>query len=234
MRSKSRGPATVPQLDARRVWNDHVGQIVASRTLWQIAGLIGVATGLLGMGWAMHVSATTRFIPYVVEVDQLGRHRAVREASTAEEAREETIRNQVGLFIRCARTVTADRALLRDNLNSAFAVAAKGHPAAAKLKRHLTTVAKPMERAKSESAVVHVTSVLRLPGSSTWEVSWTETVYDRTGEVISGPFGMQAMVTVRLQPPPASASPESFAQNPFGVYVVDYDWSTTDLSAKHE
>jgi type IV secretory pathway TrbF-like protein len=95
-------------LQARREWDERYGDLVLGKRNWQItsAGLILLSLILaLGIVW---MSARTKVIPFVVEVDKLGYAITIPTALTASNVPatvERMKRYEIAAFIRDARSV---------------------------------------------------------------------------------------------------------------------------------
>ena len=72
-----------PYLSARRTWNDHMREVIASRTMWQMLALLCLLIALAGVGGVIAIGSQSKFIPYVVQVNKLGEAIAVSRADIA-------------------------------------------------------------------------------------------------------------------------------------------------------
>jgi type IV secretory pathway TrbF-like protein len=79
--------------------------------------------------------------------------------------------------------------------------------------------ADPFANIGERTVSVQVTSVVRASDRS-FQVKWTETVYERGSQ--AGTSHWTAMVTVVVKPP---TSAETLRKNPLGLYVDAIDWS---------
>lgn len=98
-------------LQARREWDERYGDLVLGRRNWQIAsaGLMLLSIVLaLGIVW---MSARSKVIPYVVEVDKLGDAITIPTALAALNTPvtvERMKQHEIAAFIRNARSVCSD------------------------------------------------------------------------------------------------------------------------------
>jgi type IV secretion system protein TrbF len=98
-------------LQARREWDERYGDLVLGKRNWQItsAGLMLLSLILaVGIVW---ISARTKVIPFVVEVDKLGYAITIPTALTASNTPatvERMKRYEIGAFIRNARSVSRE------------------------------------------------------------------------------------------------------------------------------
>ena len=209
------------------MWNAHGGSLVASRRIWQLVGLIALLIVVGCVGGLIHIGSQSRFVPYVVEVDKLGQPLAVSAAEQAAPADPRVVRATVATFITDLRTVTADVSLQRRNIFRAYAVLASGTAASQKTSDWFNASSgnNPFKRAATETVSVQIDSVLQ-QSPQNWQVDWTETVHDRAGKRTATPTRMRALVNVQVAENPSNASEQQLRDNPLGIYVTDYSWST--------
>lgn len=214
-----------PYLAARRTWNDHVGRLVASRTMWQAIGLLSLLVALACVGGLVHIAGQSRFVPYVVEVDSTGNVRAVQRAERVAAASEAVVQAQLEKFITLSRRVTTDISLQRAAIFGVFAMLAADSPAAGKMSEHLNGDAErtPFARAQRETVSTDITSILKETPQS-WQVEWTETVYERSSGKRKEQFEMRALVQV-YEVDLQHVTEQSLRDNPLGVYMRDFSWS---------
>ena len=215
-----------PYISAQRTWNDHVGSVTASRKMWQLVGVLSLLIVLASIAGVIHIGSQSKFVPYVVEVDQLGRALAVAPAHSAGAVDQRVVHAALASFIVDARTVTPDVALQRKAIFRTFAMLASGNPATNKMTVWFKgeNDVSPFKRAATETVTVDILSVLPQT-AETWQIEWTETVRDRQGILKGKPYRMRALLSVFIKPPTSSTTEEQMRSNPLGVYVSDYSWS---------
>jgi len=215
-----------PYLSARRTWNDHMRSIQASRNMWQILALLCLMIALAGIGGVVYIGSQSKFVPYVVQVNNLGEAVAVNRADTAAIADQRVIHASVAAFINDLRMVTPDVALQRRAIFRAYAMLSTNDPATVKANEWFNSdeYSSPFKRAETETVNVEIISVI--PQSpETWQVDWLEKVYDRQGHLSEPPFKMRALLRIYSIPPTQNTTEEQIRNNPLGIYVQDYSWS---------
>src|SRR5262249_31790004 len=111
-------------LQARREWDERYGDLVLGKRNWQIAsaGLLLLTLVLaLGIVW---MTARSKVIPYVVEVDKLGYAITIPTAlsvSNTPATVERMRRYEIAAFIRNARSVCSDPVVEQNMLNDLLA-----------------------------------------------------------------------------------------------------------------
>lgn len=213
-----------PYLAARRAWNDHVARLIAARTMWQVVGLLSLMIAVASVGGMIHLAGRSRFVPYVVEVDTSGNVRAVQRAEEMAAPGRAVIEAQLEKFVTLSRRVTTDIGLQRAAIFGVYAMMTEDGPAAGKMTEYLNGDEQrtPFRRAEKETVNVEVTSVLHQTEES-WQVDWTEAVYERGSGKRKERFDMRALVQV-YQSSPKHMSEEALRSNPLGIYIRDFSW----------
>ena len=109
---------TDPYIKARKEYDEITHNINASKQNWQHLSFV--------LGFALIVSITSNIftinkahiIPYIVEVDNLGRARTISEAKEMSLNDERIIKAFVYQYIDMARSIISDPEVLRNNLIS--------------------------------------------------------------------------------------------------------------------
>ena len=160
------------------------------------------------------VQATqSKVVPYVVQVDRLGKALAVGRADRADAIPERIIQAEIANVIVNWRSVTADIGLQQKMVRS--------------LSAHLTGAAKgmvkswyetnsPYERAQKVLVDVVIKGIPLPVSQDSWRIEWRETVRNHSGVAI-GTTAYEATLAVRIVPPKTDAQ---IMKNPAGVYVT--------------
>lgn len=213
-----------PYLNARRTWNTHEGDILASRTLWQIVGVLSLLIALSAVGGVIYIGQQSKFVPYVVQVDKLGQTVAVARADQASPVDSRVMHASVAAWISDARLVTPDITVQRAAVFRVYALLNTTDPATPKMHDWLAGEANnPFKRAAKETVQVEIISVL--PQSpETWQVDWTEETWDRQG-VLKSKARMRALLNIYVAPPTSQTDETQIRRNPLGIFVRDFSWS---------
>jgi len=211
------GATVNPYLNARRTWNAHTASVVSSGQMWQIVGLLCLLIALASVGGMTYIGAQSKFVPYMVPVDNLAQAGVPVVLDRAAPADPRVIHATVATFVSDARTVTPDIALQRKAVFRLYAHMAPNDAATTKMNEWLngSADASPFKRAETETVSTEILSVLA-QSPDTWQIDWTETTRDRTGGVKSGPTRMRALVTVYSVPPTSQTTEEQIRDNPCG------------------
>ncbi|CAK7024804.1 VirB8/TrbF family protein [Bilophila wadsworthia] len=215
-----------PYLDARKKHNEYESSRNASLRLWKLFGLLGLLTGLAGVGGMIHIGSQSKFVPYVIEVDKLGQTLPVSVADKAAPADPRIVSSLLARAITLARMVTPDVVVQRNAIFELYASLDSSDPAALKMQEYLGSDSdtSPFKRAAKETVDVQITSVIP-QSDETWQVDWMETVRARGDGSIISRFRMRALVRIYVVPPTNRTSEEQIRKNPLGIFIRDFNWS---------
>lgn len=212
-----------PYLTARRTWNEQVGSIVTAKQTWQVIALLSMISTLASVGGLITLSTQSKYIPYVIAVDNLGRVYSMGQAVPTARADPKVIKATIAKFVENSRQVTADIALERKAIMDLYAHLSKGSAAMNKMNELMNDEEhNPLSRAKTVTVDVQISSVLQQSQTS-WEVDWMETSYDREG-TFKGREHMRGLLTVALETVETS-SEQQILNNPLGIYIKDFSWA---------
>ena len=215
-----------PYLDARKKHNEYESSRNASLRLWKLFGLLGLLTGLAGVGGMIHIGSQSKFVPYVIEVDKLGLSLPVSVGDLASPAAPRSVGSLLARAITLARMVTPDVVVQRNAIFELYASLDSSDPAALKMQEYLGSDSdtSPFKRAAKETVDVQITSVIP-QSDETWQVDWMETVRARGDGSIISRFRMRALVRIYVVPPTNRTSEEQIRKNPLGIFIRDFNWS---------
>ena len=207
-------------LAGRREFMGQFADLAKGKHNWQVAAFVSL--GLLAIMTIAYIqlASTSRITPYVVEVDELGQARAFGPAERALKASDRLTIHQLTLFIRNLRTVYRDPLAQKDMIVRAYAFA--DAEAQEWLNGYFSDPKHdPRLLAQNFSRQVEIKSIIRVPESDTWKVSWIETE-TRTGTNTRHRSAWEGYLTVRQEPPATAAT---MKYNPLGLYVTAVNWT---------
>lgn len=208
-------------INARQEWAERYGDYVNSANIWRFIAISALLITLISVGGIVYIGSQQKIIPYIVEVDKLGRAMPVSRADLAQPIDTRIIRSTVARWINNTRSVYLDAGAERALIKEAYALTNKNSPAYNKLNEHFRQPKNdPFKRAETETVSVDVQSVLPL-SADTWRIEWVEVKRDRKGELIST-IPMQATTTINISSP---LDEENILTNPLGIFVSDFAWS---------
>lgn len=209
-----------PYLAARLEWNERYGSYIARERAWRFAFFIALLAAVAAIGVAGWLSAQSRVVPYVIEVDALGRTQQAGPLAAETPLPPQVVRRAVMDFIEETRTVSSDAILQRRLIDRAFARMARSDPAFTAIAAFFRETRPPFETAERETIAVELASLTQT-APRVWAAEWTETARDRQGAVIRTER-FKGSLALRLAQPRTEAE---IARNPLGVYIREFYWS---------
>ncbi len=209
-----------PYLNARAEWLERYGSYIARAKNWQLCAFGCILITLISIIGNVIQANQYKIVPYVVEVDNLGKVQAVGRAENASSTPQRLIQAEIATFIHNWRTVTPDLDLQRkmiERLSHFMAGAAKGEI------RQWFAVNNPYDRAR-EGKIVQI-EIKGLPlavSKDSWRVEWKETSRNHTGALLEQ-VSYEATVTINIEPPSDDAT---IIANPGGIYITAISAST--------
>lgn len=205
-----------PYQRAGRLWDERIGSARAQAHNWRLMAFGGLflTTGLAAaLVWQ---SMQSRVVPYVVEVDRLGRPQALALAAADYRPSDPQIAWFLSRFIADVRGRSLDPVLMRANWLEAYDFASKR--GALFLNDHARASA-PFADIGDRTVSVQVISVVRASERS-FQVEWTERAFERG--IPTEASRWTAILSVIVKPP---GNTEVLRKNPLGLYVDAIDWS---------
>lgn len=206
-------------VSGREEWLERYGSYIQRARQWRMATIIALfITGVSVVGNVVQATQS-KVVPYVVEVDQLGRIAAVERASVAAPMPTRVVQASLSEFVTQWRSVTADLDLQKrfiERLSFFVAGAARGQM------KQWYELNNPYDRAKDKLVQVNIKSLPAQVSADSWRVEWTEVTRNHSGVQI-GAEGFQATLTIQIQPPTTDTQ---ILRNPGGVYITSMSSSS--------
>ena len=203
-----------PYLNGREEWLERYGSYISRAAQWRMVAFLCLIITAVSITGNVIQASQTKTIPYIIEVDALGKAAVVARADTASATPQRLIQAEIAKCVSDWRTVTADVELQQkmiERLSFFMAGSAKG------VLRQWYEANNPYEIAKSGKLVHVEIKGLPLPVSSdSYRVEWVETVRSHAGVTLDS-YTYEATVTVQINPPTVDAV---LLRNPGGVYII--------------
>ncbi len=221
-----------PFLAARHEFMNAFGDLARGKRNWQLiayalAGLLALVTLA-----DLRLAASSRVVPYIVQVDRLGQVLTLGPAEDLKQPDQRLVASELARFIRSIRTVlpAAAAAGQAEMLRRGYASVAP--EAAAFLNDYFANpVNDPRALGLRLTRQVDVTGVLRVPNSDVWRMQWTETERSTQPGGLTRTAAWEGYLTVRLVPP---RTVEAVQDNPLGLAVTSVNWTQVGASASVE
>jgi type IV secretion system protein VirB5 len=207
-----------PYLAARAEWLERYGGYIKSRNQWRMTAFVCLTMAILSVGGNVIQTLQHKVVPYVVEVDRLGKVIAVERADQVGAVPPRVIQASIATSISDWRTVTADFSLQEKMIKRLSAHIAG--PAKGVLKAWYEQNS-PYERAKDMLIGVKIKGVPLPVSAESWRIEWTETIRNHSGvAMLSASY--EATIAISITPP---TTEDRILKNPMGVYIIGLSWA---------
>lgn len=167
------------------------------------------------------ISMKSQVVPWIVEVDQIGRAVAAGPAKQSAVEDERIIRAFLYRFIELTRSVITDPQAMRENLKESYTMAG---PKADTFLNEYYQQHNTMEQARSKSVQVLPVSFIKESDNTYW-VEWKEAHRDLNNRLLEERRWKALFIITRT--PPGASGMKNNPYNPFGFGVETLSWSET-------
>lgn len=215
-----------PWFDARAAWTAREAAARSRERMWQVVALFGLLIGLFALGGLIYYANSSRYIPYVVEVDKLGAAMGVRPADKMRQADPRVIRYAIANFITESRMVSVDINVQKRAIFRVYSYLSDLDVSTTKMNEYMnsTPESTPFARAARETVETEIVSMIPQTETS-FEIDWIETVRDRSTGGVKEQFKMRAMVSYYFASIDKTQTGESLLYNPLGLFIRDFNWA---------
>lgn len=213
-----------PYTNARITYKSNSAKERGNTKMWQITTALALFLTCIMAGGYIYERTQSKFIPYVVEVSELGQHLTSKIAERAAPVDARVIKATLAQFINDLRMVTPDTTLQKTAIQNVYAHLATDGPAIQKTTQFYgNEKTNPFRKAEKSLITVNILSVLPQTEKS-WQVTWLEKEYDRKG-VELGVIRRTSILQIAIKEPTETTTEEEIRQNPLGIFIYNYDLS---------
>src|SRR5277367_4961216 len=213
---------TDPYIKARKEYDEITHNINASKQNWQrIAFVLGGAL-IISIASNIFTIKKAHVVPYIVEVDNLGRAMAMSEAKEMPLNDERITKAFVCQYIDMARSVISDPEALRNNLTLVYQDSIKSLQS-----NFLDPFYKdnnPFDYAQNKGTRHIEFLVFLKEAENTYSVEWREIERNYDNQILDEAH-YKALVSVIQVPHANEDQYREDPLNPFGLYVTSLSWS---------
>lgn len=203
-----------PYLAGKQEWFEMYGDIIISRNNWKVFALIVAIIALISVGGNIYMGTQSKIIPYIVEVDKLGRAAAIAPIDENKKvSMKNVIPSVIAMVITDWRTVTADVELQKQmikRLSYFTAGTAKGYVGDWYKNNN------PYERGKENLISVELKSLPLPITADSYKAEWTETIRDHIGKIVNS-VRFEATISIQTSNP---TSEQMILHNPTGIFIT--------------
>ena len=215
-------PNTDPYIQKKSEYEHVTDNLNIAKRNWQVLCYVLTFALILSIGCNYYTSSKAHIVPYVVQVDDLGRALATTEAKETTMTDDRVIKAFVYQYIDNARSIVSDPETLKNNLLRVYRESIKSVQTNFLTDYYLKN--DPYQYAQKKGTR-HIEPIVFLKeGENTYSIEWREIERSYDNEVLSETH-YKALLTV-IQVP--NTNEDQFKEdplNPFGLYVTSLSWS---------
>ena len=207
-----------PEDIGRRLWEDRHGNLAIERDRWRAMAFAALALAAVAMGLGVWAAVSSRFVPYIVTVDDLNQPQAALAPKTVTDWPEAVVKQQLATLVRQWRSVSTDGDVMRGRLRRLQYFLESGSVGDTKIVEWAEQN-DPFRRAETETVDVAMAGVTYLGGRS-WFAEWSETRRRRNTGRIEQVTRWQGTFTLAQR---RVRDDTILLQNPLGMVIEDWD-----------
>ncbi len=205
-----------PYQRAAQAWDERIGSARVQARNWRLMAFGSLALSMGLAGGLVWQSTHGSIVPWVVQVDKLGKAQAIAPATADYRPTDPEIAWYLAHFIELVRSLPADPIIVRKNWLQAYDFTTTS---GAQALNDYARANDPFAKLGKQQIAVDVSSVIRASPSS-FRVEWIEHRYE--DGALADTSRWTAILTVAIQPP---TSADVLRKNPLGIYVTAINWS---------
>jgi type IV secretion system protein VirB5 len=202
--------------DAKKVWDERIGDSRAQAANWRLVAFGTIVLGIVLAFGLIYQSTKSKIIPYMVRVNSDGSAQANGPIPDHYLPQQKEIKYFLGQFIRWVRTIPTDPVIFKQNWLSAYAYM---KPSAAMKMTGIVNKESPASLIGSETREIDITSILPISNSS-YQIRWKEASYVADGTQ-KEQANMSGIFTFDVIMP---SDEKVLNVNPLGLYIKDFSW----------
>jgi type IV secretory pathway TrbF-like protein len=206
----------------QRSWNERYSIHEQNAARWRLTAFGCIAVTFLAVGGLVYDASLSKYVPYIVERDNLGDEVAIGLAQRADTPDLRVIQTVVRRWLHEVRTVSPDVQAEREMITWAYNHTNRSAAGLGELNEWFANNI-PWKRSVDSIVTITVTSAVpTFPQDwKTWRANWKEELRTRSGDLVGLPKPQEVSITVSYKPP---STEQDFKKNPEGVFVDGFDW----------
>ncbi|MDG6882809.1 conjugal transfer protein TrbF [Phocoenobacter uteri] len=210
-----------PYIDARINYRSNEEKEKSNTRMWQIASLSALFIVAILAGGYVAEKKESKFIPYIVEVNQLGQSMTSKIAQRAIPTDPRIIKATLAEFISNLRLVTPDSELQKRAIRKVYYHLLDNTPGIKQTNEFFSDdKSNPFHRAEKVIVNCEILSVLPQTKKS-WQVTWLEHVRSHNGDDL-GTTRRTGIIQVIVKENTNDTTEDEIRRNPLGIFIQSY------------
>jgi type IV secretion system protein VirB5 len=204
-------------------YDDYINKLITDNRTWKLIGLLAVVIITVTIAGWFRLSAMQKYIPVIVEVNELGRARYIGDLSVAEynhrnfQIQDYMVETLIDDFIRYTREIYTDADLVAQNITRAAYYCS--YDMQDKLRRELQAD-DPFSKIGRFRLRVEFESSIKIT-EQTWQIDWFD-INQALNGMETGRTRFRGLFTIIVREPKTELDR---SRNPLGIYITDYNIS---------
>ena len=207
--------------EAKLEWNRMYANLIMGKRNWQIVAFLELVVVVILSSGMVYCAQKSKVVPYVVEVDQLGRAAYAGEAQEYKVTDERIIQAFLYRYIDHARSVVTDTEAMKKKYNEVYEATIRD--VQTNFLNEYYRDHDPYEVAKEHSIQVEPASFLK-QGENSYLIEWKEIYRDLENKRVKLER-WQGLVSIVQLDQDQIKTVQNHVMNPFGIYVTGLSWS---------
>lgn len=208
-----------PYFNGQREWMERYGDFIKQKRNWQVVAFVSLFIAFVSVMGVIYLGSQNKLVPYVVQVDKLGRTVASGVANKVDLKDANVIKSDLEGFIINWRSVWGDPKAQRKFIFDTYKYI-KGNSLAFTLISKEYKKNEPFQRLQSERVSVQVNSVLQIADNN-WQLDWTEIRTDKQGKDLSTDNYRGLFIVEQIAP----TTEKAIRDNPLGNFITEINYS---------
>ena len=171
---------------------------------------------------SIYIGSQSKRIPYIVEIDKLGQVSNVTRAEKVNVDNPRVIKAMLARFIVDWRSVSPDAVIQKAATDRLYKMVPQGSPSLERINDYYRENS-PYKVAQSNTISIEPIGTPLPLSDQSWQIEWWETKRSLTGAVLSRTRYKGVLMIVFN--PPKDENESLDLDNPFGLYIVDLNWT---------
>jgi len=206
-------------LYGKEEWSERYGSAIKHRNISTLITILALLLTAFAFYKYTVLASQVKIVPYVVEIDKLGKSVAAYRATQSTFNNPKVIKYSLAEFITNFRTLYGNPVVQKDIIMKAYRYLSPAYPAY-KVVNTFYQENSPFDALQTKNVVVKIDSVVQT-NENTYQIDWHEETYDTQGNRISVDY-YKASTSIAITPPKDELS---IIKNPIGLFITHFNFT---------
>ena len=208
-----------PYYNAQNAWLERYGHFIQQAYNWRLLAMLEAVALVIGVAGLVYVAGQSKFVPYIVDVNQEGLPINVHLAQEAAQPDPRIVHAELANWLTMARGIVSDRAVEKQNIAGVYAMV-QG-PASGYMDVWYNAH-NPYQLSQKESVAVNEPMTFLPVSAQSYVVQWTEVAHDTNNYRVLTTQNWEASISIGFETP---QDEDSIEKNPIGLHITALSWT---------